>query len=86
MDKGDSAGTPLAAPVSIRNGPVKDGDAMDVDSPSVNGHKRKSRASLNTKPTYKDDSDSDDQPMVCTCPLFIHAPALNNKKLTHFLF
>ncbi|KAK8126618.1 uncharacterized protein PG998_002377 [Apiospora kogelbergensis] len=63
MDKGDSAGTPLAAPVSIRNGPVTDGDAMDVDSPAVNGHKRKSRASLNAKPSYKDESDSDDQPM-----------------------
>ncbi|KAK8087934.1 DNA topoisomerase [Apiospora hydei] len=63
MDKGDSAGTPLAAPVSIRNGPVQDGDAMDVDSPAVNGHKRKTRTSIGQKPSYKDDSDSDDQPM-----------------------
>lgn len=71
MDKNDSAGTPLPAPISIRNGPVKDADAMDVDSPAVNGHKRKARTSLNAKPTYKDDSDSDDQPMVCTYSLFI---------------
>lgn len=64
MDKGDAAGTPLPAPISIRNGPVQDADAMDVDSPAVNGHKRKARTSL-SKPSYKDESDSDDQPMVC---------------------
>ncbi|KAK7941281.1 eukaryotic DNA topoisomerase I [Apiospora aurea] len=81
MDKGDAAGTPLAAPVSIRNGPVQDGDAMDVDSPAVNGHKRKTRTSIGQKPSYKDDSDSDDQPMVCTCSLFIYAAASSLESL-----
>jgi hypothetical protein len=56
MDMGDSAAEGLPAPVSIRNGPVK-----DVNSPHVNGSgKRKSRGSIN----YKVESDSDDAPMV----------------------
>ncbi|KAH8675371.1 hypothetical protein BX600DRAFT_479642 [Xylariales sp. PMI_506] len=62
MDKG-SASKGLPAPVSIRNGPVA-GDAMDVDSPSMNGNgKRKSRGSLNHSVSYKDESDSDDAPI-----------------------
>jgi len=47
--------------VSIRNGPVLDGN-MDVDELSTNGNaKRKARRSLNSAVKYKDDSeDSDD--------------------------
>jgi hypothetical protein len=61
MDKANAGGKGLVAPVSIRNGPV---DTMDIDSPHVNGNsKRKSRTSLNV--SYKDDSDSDDAPIVC---------------------
>lgn len=62
MDNADSGGEGLVAPVSIRNGPI---DTMDIDSSHVNGNgKRKSRTSLNV--SYKDDSDSDDAPIVCT--------------------
>jgi hypothetical protein len=51
------------AGLSVRNGPVKEYD-MDVDSPTTNGNKRKSRTSL-SKPSYKDESDSDgDEPLV----------------------
>lgn len=52
------------AGLSVRNGPVK--DEMDVDAPATNGNgnKRKSRTSI-TRPTYKDESDSDaSQPLV----------------------
>lgn len=50
------------AGISVRNGPVD--ESMDVDAPATNGHKRKSRSSI-TKPTYKDESDSDaSQPLV----------------------
>ncbi|VUC28358.1 unnamed protein product [Clonostachys rosea] len=45
------------AGLSVRNGPVRDDDSMDVDAPTTNG-KRKSRTSI-SKPAYKDDSDSD---------------------------
>jgi hypothetical protein len=48
----------LPAPISIRNGPVDDG---------INGNgKRKSRGSIDNKISYKEESDSDDGPMVCT--------------------
>lgn len=50
------------AGLSIRNGPVENGD-MDLDSPSTNGAKRKSRVSL-TQVDYKDGSDSDGEPLV----------------------
>jgi DNA topoisomerase-1 len=51
------------AGLSVRNGPVKEYD-MDVDISKTNGNKRKSRTSL-TKPSYKDESDSDgDEPLV----------------------
>jgi DNA topoisomerase-1 len=48
------------AGLSERNGPVRD-KKMSIDSPSVNGTgKRKSRGSI----SYKDESDSDDEPIV----------------------
>ncbi|KAK4079557.1 hypothetical protein Trihar35433_662 [Trichoderma harzianum] len=50
------------AGLSIRNGPVENGD-MDLDSPSTNGAKRKSRVSL-TQVDYKDGSDSDGEPLA----------------------
>ncbi|KAH6660361.1 hypothetical protein BKA67DRAFT_509083 [Truncatella angustata] len=60
-DVSRSAGLP--APVSIRHGPVPNGDAMDLDSPHANGNaKRKSRISAIT--SYKDESDSDDAPIA----------------------
>ncbi len=61
------------AGLSIRNGPVQE-DPMDVDAPATNGHKRKSRSSI-TKPSYKDDLDSDDsQPLVCGSLLALQLP------------
>lgn len=52
----------LAAGLSIHNGPVDDG--MDVDAPSANGaNKRKSRSSI-SKINYRDESDSDAEPLV----------------------
>ena len=52
------------AGLSVRNGPVDEGD-MDIDAPSTNGaNKRKSRNSL-PKASYKDVSESDDDaPLV----------------------
>nr|UWK20493.1 topoisomerase [Trichoderma aurantioeffusum] len=50
------------AGLSIRNGPVENG-AMDLDSPSTNGAKRKSRVSI-TKVDYKDESESDGEPLA----------------------
>jgi DNA topoisomerase-1 len=50
------------AGLSIRNGPVENGD-MDLDSPSTNGSKRKSRVSI-TQVDYKDESESDGEPLV----------------------
>lgn len=50
------------AGLSIRNGPVVNGE-MDLDSPSTNGSKRKSRDSI-TKVDYKDESESDGEPLV----------------------
>ncbi|KAL7943444.1 hypothetical protein V8C42DRAFT_346894 [Trichoderma barbatum] len=50
------------AGLSIRNGPVENGD-MDLDSPSYNGAKRKSRVSI-TQVDYKDESESDGQPLA----------------------
>jgi DNA topoisomerase I len=52
--------------LSVRNGPITGGDAMDEDAPLTNGvAKRKSRSSI-SKVNYKDDSDgSDDEaPLV----------------------
>nr|UWK20508.1 topoisomerase [Trichoderma stromaticum] len=49
------------AGLSIRNGPVENGD-MDLDSPTTNGAKRKSRVSI-TQVDYKDESESDGQPL-----------------------
>ena len=63
MDKADPTGTPLDAPISIRNGPIQNADA-DGNGLAVNGNKRKSRSSLNQGVNYKDASDSDDQPIV----------------------
>jgi hypothetical protein len=54
----DSHKKPAPAPLSVRYGPVD-------DSAKVNGNgKRKSRASLGNKINYKDESDSDDGPLV----------------------
>nr|UWK20504.1 topoisomerase [Trichoderma psychrophilum] len=50
------------AGLSIRNGPVENGE-MDLDSPSTNGSKRKSRVSI-TKVHYKDESESDGEPLA----------------------
>lgn len=51
--------------LSIRHGPITDGDAMDDDEPLVNGSaKRKARSSI-SKINYRDESeDSDDAPVV----------------------
>ncbi|ORY66234.1 putative DNA topoisomerase 1 [Pseudomassariella vexata] len=64
MDRGNSRAKSLVAPVSIRHGPIKDEHAMDIDSPPVNGNKRKSRSSFNHTVSYKDESDSEDGPMT----------------------
>ena len=48
--------------ISVRNGPVN-GDAMDVDDTPNGTIKRKSRTSI-SKPVYKDESDSDGEPLV----------------------
>ncbi|KAI6779582.1 dna topoisomerase i [Emericellopsis cladophorae] len=62
LDKSLPNDKPMAPGISIRNGPVE--DAMDVDEPMTNGHKRKSRSSI-SKPLYKDESGSeDDQPLA----------------------
>nr|UWK20501.1 topoisomerase [Trichoderma margaretense] len=50
------------AGLSIRNGPVENGE-MELDSPSTNGAKRKSRVSI-TKVDYKDESESDGEPLA----------------------
>lgn len=46
--------------LSIRNGPVDGGEPMDVDSAANGTAKRKSRASIDNRVSYKDESDSDD--------------------------
>ncbi|KAH8880689.1 hypothetical protein GQ53DRAFT_669257 [Thozetella sp. PMI_491] len=48
--------------LSVRNGPVN-GDKMKVDDLPNGSGKRKSRTSL-SKPSYKDDSDSDAEPLA----------------------
>ncbi|KAK1636544.1 eukaryotic DNA topoisomerase I [Colletotrichum phormii] len=59
MDRTASKARAAPPGLSIRNGPIEDDDAMDVDGPSTNG-KRKSRSSL-PKVNYKDETeDSDD--------------------------
>lgn len=58
LDKSMSKPSGMAG-LSIRNGPVE----MDLDSPSTNGSKRKSRDSI-TKVDYKDESESDGEPLV----------------------
>ena len=70
LDKAmDKANPPVKngdAGISVRNGPV---DAMDVDSPQVNGvgSKRKGRNSTSNNISYKEasDEDDDDVPLVC---------------------
>lgn len=61
LDKSMSKPSGMAG-LSIRNGPVVNGE-MDLDSPSTNGSKRKSRDSI-TKVDYKDESESDGEPLV----------------------
>ncbi len=48
--------------ISVRNGPV-DGDRMEIDSLPNGNRKRKSRTSLH-KSSYKDQSDSDSEPLL----------------------
>lgn len=63
LDRDTPMGTTGLAGLSVRNGPV--GDAMDVDKPSTNGaHKRKSRSSISNVVDYKDDSETDGEPLV----------------------
>ncbi|KAL7798106.1 hypothetical protein V8C37DRAFT_368688 [Trichoderma ceciliae] len=50
------------AGLSIRNGPVENG-GMELDSPSTNGAKRKSRVSI-TQVDYKVESESDGEPLA----------------------
>jgi DNA topoisomerase-1 len=66
MDRSISKARPGPTGISIRNGPVKDDDAMDIDSQPNGTSKRKSRSSLGQAVNYKDDSDSEDgAPLVC---------------------
>ena len=61
MDRSLPNGKSSMVGLSLRNGPVED---MDVDAPSTNGaNKRKSRSSI-SKVDYRDDSDSDGEPLV----------------------
>lgn len=63
LDRAASKGTTGMAGLSVRNGPVE--DAMDVDKPPTNGaNKRKSRSSISTAVNYRDESESDGQPLV----------------------
>ncbi len=62
MDKSNSKAKEMAAPVSVRNGPVT--DDMDIDEPVTNG-KRKARESIGKNVSYAEaDSDDDDVPLV----------------------
>ncbi|KAL7901433.1 hypothetical protein HDV63DRAFT_365952 [Trichoderma sp. SZMC 28014] len=61
LDKSMSKPSGMAG-LSIRNGPVENVE-MDLDSPSTNGSKRKSRDSI-TKVDYKDESESDGEPLA----------------------
>lgn len=61
LDKSMSKPSGMAG-LSIRNGPIENGE-MDLDSPSTNGSKRKSRESI-IKVDYKDESESDGEPLV----------------------
>jgi len=60
MDNSASKARPAPPGVSIRNGPVRNGDAMDIDSTPNGTTKRKSRTSIDHSVNYKDESDSDD--------------------------
>ncbi|PTB65333.1 hypothetical protein BBK36DRAFT_55743 [Trichoderma citrinoviride] len=61
LDKSVPAKGSGMAGLSIRNGPVENGE-MDLDSPATNGAKRKSRGSL-TK-SYKEESESEGEPLA----------------------
>ncbi len=62
MDRALPNGKATMVGLSLHNGPVE--DSMDVDAPSVNGaNKRKSRSSI-SKVNYRDNSDSDGEPLV----------------------
>ena len=61
LDKSVPAKGSGMAGLSIRNGPVENGE-MDLDSPATNGAKRKSRGSM-TK-SYKEESESEGEPLV----------------------
>ncbi|KAK0731644.1 hypothetical protein B0H67DRAFT_81436 [Lasiosphaeris hirsuta] len=60
MDKSISKSRPGPTGVSIRNGPVRNDDAMDIDTSANGAPKRKSRSSLGQSVNYKDNSDSDE--------------------------
>jgi len=66
LDKAHPSTSSVQPGISIRNGPVEE---MEIDEPHVNGTangKRKSRGSIGTKTTYKEESssDTDDLPLV----------------------
>ncbi|GAB0131656.1 hypothetical protein EsDP_00000118 [Epichloe bromicola] len=59
LDAAQPQKTSGMAGIAVRNGPVD--DAMDLDAP--NGVKRKSRSAI-SKVSYKDESDSDSEPLA----------------------
>lgn len=60
LDAAQPQKTSGMAGIAVRNGPVD--DDMDLDAP--NGVKRKSRSAGMPKVSYKDESDSDSEPLV----------------------
>lgn len=68
MSKNDHKNGTMDGVVSIRNGPVRD-DPMDVDGPSINGSsKRKQRASISKKVSYREEESESDAPLVRLFP------------------
>lgn len=63
MDRPDPKGPNPLAGLSVRNGPVVEDNSMDLDLPTNGTSKRKSRGSL-PKISYKDESDSEKEPLV----------------------
>lgn len=62
--------------VSVRFGPVQDKDVKMEDADAQGANKRKSRASIDKKPTYAEpESSEEDEPLVR------HTPVLNSMRL-----